>query len=45
MFGIGFYRKVDTRRLMLDYAFEGAPLRKSFVASGYEEIEFNGLVK
>lgn len=41
MFGIVFYRKLDTRRLMLDYAFEGAPLSKSFVACGYEEVGFN----
>lgn len=41
LLGVNFTRKVDARRLMLDYTFEGAPLLKKFPATGYEELEFS----
>lgn len=41
MLGINFHNKLDARRLMLDYAFEGAPLRKSFPCIGFEELEYD----
>ena len=40
MFGINFLNKVDSRRLMLDYSFEGCPLLKEFPAVGYEEVVY-----
>ena len=41
MLGVNFHNKLDARRLMLDYAFEGAPLRKSFPCIGFEELEYD----
>lgn len=41
MFGLHFKDKIDTRKLMLDYTFEGFPLTKPFPAIGYEEIEYD----
>lgn len=41
MLGINFTKKLDARRLMLDYAFDGLPLSKNFPAIGYEEIEYD----
>lgn len=41
MFGVVFREKIDTRRLLLDYTFEGYPLRKDFSVNGYEEIEYS----
>lgn len=43
MLGINYKNKIDARRLMLDYAFEGHPLRKNFPTVGFEEIEYNAL--
>ena len=43
MLGINFSGKLDARRLMLDYAFEGHPLRKSFPCMGFEELEYSTL--
>lgn len=41
MFNVGFKCKVDSRRLMLDYVFEGTPLLKKFFFCGYEELEYD----
>ena len=41
MLGINFMNKADARRLMLDYAFEGHPLRKNFPTIGFEELAYN----
>ncbi len=43
MLGINYKNKIDARRLMLDYAFEGHPLRKNFPTAGFEEVEYNAL--
>ena len=43
MLGINYKNKLDARRLMLDYAFEGHPLRKNFPTAGFEELEYNAL--
>lgn len=43
MLGINFWKKIDTRKLLLDYVFEGYPLTKQFDVVGYEEIEYNNL--
>ena len=45
MFGITFYHKWDARRLMVDYSFEGTPLLKQFPAIGYEELEYDFLLR
>lgn len=43
LLGVSFAHKLDARRLMLDYTFEGAPLLKKFPAVGYEELEFSSV--
>lgn len=45
LLGVNFAQKLDARRLMLDYTFEGAPLLKKFPVVGYEELEFSPLVR
>ena len=45
MLGINFYMKLDARRLLLDYAFEGQPLSKNFPTIGFEEIEYDAREK
>jgi NADH:ubiquinone oxidoreductase subunit C len=41
MFGIFFLNNQNLQRLLLDYGFLGAPLRKDFPLSGYVEIFYN----
>lgn len=41
LLGVNYNFKIDARRLMLDYAFEGTPLKKNFPSAGFEEIEYN----
>ncbi len=41
LLGINFANKLDVRRLMLDYTFEGVPLSRQFPAIGYEELEYD----
>ena len=41
LLGINFLDKLDARRLMLDYALEGHPLRKSFPSIGFEELAYD----
>ena len=41
MFGLNFVHKLDARRLMLDYAFEGAPLTKNFPPTGFDELHYD----
>lgn len=45
LLGVSFAHKLDARRLMLDYTFEGAPLLKAFPITGYEELEFAPVVR
>lgn len=45
MFGAAIVRKLDARRLMVDYTFEGAPLLKQFPVVGYEELEFSAVAR
>lgn len=45
LLGVNFAQKLDARRLMLDYTFEGAPLLKKFPVVGYEELEFSQLLR
>lgn len=40
-FNIKVSNKLDTRNLLLDYNFTGAPLLKSFPTEGYTELFFN----
>ncbi len=44
MFGIFFFGKNETIRLLTDYGFYGHPLKKDFPLSGYLELKYN-LVK
>lgn len=41
LFGIFFVNNPDLRRLLLDYGFQGHPLRKDFPLSGYVEVYYN----
>ncbi len=41
MLGINFKHKLDARRLLLDYTFEGLPLSKQFPTIGFEELEYD----
>lgn len=45
LLGVSFAHKLDARRLMLDYTFEGAPLLKKFPVVGYEELEFGSVAR
>lgn len=40
-FNIHVFNKIDTRNLLLDYNFTGAPLLKTFPTEGYVELFFN----
>lgn len=40
-FNINVFNKNDTRNLLLDYNFTGAPLLKTFPTEGYVELFFN----
>ncbi len=41
MFGINFIDNSDLRRILTDYSFEGYPLRKNFMLSGFFEVVFS----
>lgn len=41
MFGIKFLEHPDLRRILTDYGFVGAPLRKDFPLVGYKEVAYN----
>lgn len=41
MFGIFFKKNPDLRRLLTDYSFMGAPLRKDFPLTGFKEISYD----
>lgn len=41
MFGIKFSEHPDLRRILTDYGFVGAPLRKDFPLTGYKEVAYN----
>lgn len=43
MFGIFFFGKNETVRLLTDYGFRGHPLRKDFPLSGYLELKYNSV--
>jgi len=45
MFGIFFGEHPDLRRILVDYGFEGYPLRKDFPLSGFTEIRYDEEVK
>lgn len=38
MFGIVFFNHPDLRRILTDYGFKWAPLRKDFPLTGYKEV-------
>lgn len=41
LFGIYFSQHSDLRRILTDYGFEGAPLRKDFPLSGFVEVRYD----
>lgn len=41
MFGIGFTKHMDLRRILTDYGFRGHPLRKDFPLTGYVEMRYD----
>jgi NADH-quinone oxidoreductase subunit C len=41
MFGIKFIEHPDLRRILTDYGFVGAPLRKDFPLTGFKEVAYN----
>lgn len=43
MYGIYFYKKNDTRNLLLEYSFLHNPMLKNFPCEGYSEVYFNTL--
>lgn len=45
LLGLSFEGKIDARRLMLDYTFEGHPLLKQFPVTGYEELEYSAILQ
>ena len=44
-FGLFFLFNKDLRRLLLDYGFQGYPLRKNFPLSGFIEVVYNDTIK
>lgn len=45
LFGIFFIYNKDLRRILTDYGFLGAPLRKDFPLTGFSEISFDDVSK
>lgn len=43
MFGVYFFGKTETVRLLTDYGFYGYPLRKDFPLSGYIELKYSAV--
>jgi NADH:ubiquinone oxidoreductase subunit C len=45
LFGIFFFKHADLRHLLLDYGFDGYPMRKEFPLSGNVELFYDEKVK
>ena len=41
MYGISFDGNSDLRNILLDYSFEGHPMRKDFPLSGHKEVRYD----
>ena len=44
-FGIYFFLNKDLRRILLDYGFQGYPLRKDFPLTGFVELFYDDTIK
>ena len=44
-FGLYFFFNKDLRRILLDYGFQGYPLRKDFPLSGFIEVYYDDTIK
>jgi NADH:ubiquinone oxidoreductase subunit C len=45
LFGIHFLNHNDLRHILLDYGFQGHPLRKDFPLVGYKESFYDDKIK
>ncbi len=43
LYGIGFAKHPDMRRILTDYGFSGHPLRKDFPLTGHVEVEYDNI--
>lgn len=41
MHDLDFFEKLDSRHLLLDFSFNGSPMKKSYSVVGYLEIIYN----
>jgi NADH-quinone oxidoreductase subunit C len=45
LFGLFVIKHPDLRRILTDYGFSGHPLRKDFPLTGFQEVQYEDLIK